>query len=145
MLNKLQIELIKAIREDNTDIKLCIRMVLSNIKNKSIELKRELTDAEIIEVISKEIKQINETLEFVENREDIKTSCLNKKAYLQSYVPTQMTEQELYKIISEGINVTKTAGDNIGTAMKTYFSLLKGKADNKLISETVKKVFSERK
>jgi len=140
MLNILKKELIIAMKAKDKDIKEVIQIVLSNVTNKRIELKRDLTDSEIIVVIKKEIKQIEETITYCDKREELKVSNIKKRDFLLKFVPAQMTVDEIYAFILANFDSSCV---NVGVVMKKMMLLLKGKADNKDISKAVKEFFSK--
>ena len=141
MLKELKKQLMIAMKEKDTDIKEVIRMVLSKSENKRIELGRELTDIEVVEVIKKEVKQIEETLASCDKRENLRLSCLRKIEFLSKYVPEQMTVEQVCEFVSNAID---DSCNSLGLAMKKILPLLKGKADNKVIAEEINKHFNKR-
>ena len=124
-------ELMDAMRNKETIRKECLTMLISNIHNKEIELKRNLNEDEIIKIIHKEIKQLNETISLAKGRD---TSIYEAKVvYLEQYLPEQFSEDEIMHIIK------KMCGgmDNKGKIMKTIIPILNGRADNKVVSKVV--------
>ena len=119
-----------------------LRMVMSTIKNKEIEEKKSLTDDQIIKIIQKEVKQINETLEgytatgdqeWIKNEEE-------KIATLSKYLPTLLSESELKSVLIETLQKlgiqepAKNRGPVIWAIMKDYGTQVDGALLNKLIS-----------
>ncbi len=119
-----------------------LRMVMSTIKNKEIEEKKPLTDDQIIKIIQKEVKQINETLEgytatgdqeWIKNEEE-------KIATLSKYLPTLLSESKLKNILIETLEKlgieepAKNRGPVIWAIMKDYGTQVDGALLNKLIS-----------
>ena len=97
---------------------------------------RESTDKEVFDVIKKFIKNINTTIELVEDVNDLKT----EKTILESYLPKQLTEEELDNIIVSAIKENNY--DNIkqmGAIMKflkdNYNGLYDGSTASKIIKE----------
>lgn len=126
-----------------------LRMLLSTILNKEKEkrykLKKDedvpLTDEEIIDVISSEIKKRRESIELYEKggRKELADKEKKEAVILQKYLPEQMSEEDLKKLIKEAVKKTgaKTQKD-MGRVMAELMPKTKGKADSSLISKIVK-------
>ncbi len=85
--------------------KLALNYLLAQIKNKKIELRTEVSDDDVIAVIKKEIKSLNETLLFLEKAnklDEIKIET-EKKEILQSYLPEMLSEEQTKSLIDETI------------------------------------------
>lgn len=90
----------------------------------------------MIQAIQKEQKQLAQTLDSIKGKNEDKFVEIaqitnNKMAILSAYLPTQMTREEVEKVISDIIS--KGEYPNFGMKMKAVMAELKGKADNKLI------------
>lgn len=122
-----------------------IRMVNASIKNKEIDLKRELTDEEVVAVIKKQVKEHKESLEYVIKTEDtVAQEELNTYiSMLEKYLPKQMDESQARDIIE---NLLKENGitsvSQKGQAMKTVMPVLKGKLDGQIISKIVSELLA---
>lgn len=137
---QLKKDMIQFMREKDKENLATIRMVNGVIKNKEIELKRELTDEEVISVITKEVKQYNESLEFAIKREDNDTVSKIKVAIelLSNYLPKQITEEQAKQIIKQLLEENSiTSKKQVGLAMKTVMPKLKGKYDGSKINKLV--------
>lgn len=116
-----------------------LRLLISAINNKKIELRvDELSDQQIHEVIFSEIKKLDQEIEGVRKAGRDDSSQLAQKAILQSYLPPQLTEDEIRELVkqiieSEGITSKKEKGK----LMKTLTPQVKGKADMKLVAQIV--------
>ena len=118
-----------------------IRFLRSQIKNREIDKKLPLTDEEIIEIIQKGIKQRKEILPDLEraSRQDLIEQANKEIATLQSYLPAQLSSEELKQIIGEAIKeVGATSPRDMGKVMGALMPRVKGKADGKVLSELVK-------
>lgn len=111
--------------------------ILSAVKNKEIELKRETTDDEVIQIVQKEIKQLNETMSMAAGRNDIIMECNLKIKFLKEFAPSQLSEDEVFEQVC--ISLKDIQNLNKGLAMRICMTNLKGKADNKFISDSVDK------
>ena len=85
--------------------KLALNYLLAQIKNKKIELRADPTDDDIIAVIKKEIKSLNETLLFLEkaNKTDEIAIETQKKEILESYLPAMLSREQTEALIDETI------------------------------------------
>ena len=85
--------------------KLALNYLLSQIKNKKIELRADPTDDDVIAVIKKEIKSLNETLLFLEkaNKSDEIVVETQKKEVLESYLPAMLSKEQTESLIDETI------------------------------------------
>ena len=85
--------------------KLALNYLLAQIKNKKIELRADPTDDDVIAVIKKEIKSLNETLLFLEkaNKADEIAIETQKKEILQSYLPAMLSREQTEALIDETV------------------------------------------
>lgn len=86
--------------------KLALNYLLAQIKNKKIELRTDPTDDDVISVIKKEIKSLNETLLFLEkaNKSDEIAIETQKKEVLQSYLPVILSREQTEALIDETVS-----------------------------------------
>ena len=85
--------------------KLALNYLLAQIKNKKIELRADPTDDDVIAVIKKEIKSLNETLLFLEkaNKTDEIAIETQKKEILESYLPAMLSREQTEALIDETV------------------------------------------
>lgn len=117
-----------------------IRMVKAAIKNKQIEKRSELSDEEIISVISTLSKQRRESIELFSKggREDLAEKEKQELLILQSYLPSQLTPEELDRLIIEAIKEASAEGvKDMGKVMRILMPRLKGAADGKVVNQRV--------
>jgi uncharacterized protein len=117
-----------------------IRMVRSSIKNKEIELQHSLTEEEALDVVAKELKQQRDSLREFEQvgREDLAQKARDEIAVLERYMPEQLTDAELKKIVQETIASTGAASKaDMGKVMKAVMPRVKGRADGKRVNRLV--------
>ena len=118
-----------------------IRFLRSQIKNREIDKKSPLTDEEIIEIIQRGIKQHREILPSLEStsRQDLIEQTNKEISILESYLPVQLSREELKQIIDEAIKeVGATSLKDAGKVMGALMPKVKGKADGKVASDLVK-------
>ena len=118
-----------------------VRMVKGAIQLESINKKKELTDEEIISVISKQIKMRKDSIvEFEKgNRQDLVEQNKKEIEILNEYMPEQLSMEEINKIIDEAFLLIKpTSSKEQGLIMKEITPKLKGRADMSLVSGIIK-------
>lgn len=113
----------------------CLRTVISDIKNQTVNAGKELTEDICLSVIKKSVKQHNDSIESFKlgNREDLVMKETMELLYLNSYLPKMYSENELDTIVLEivdknGIELLKS---NMGKVMK----LLNEREDKSLIDK----------
>lgn len=138
-------ELIVAMKAHEEAKTSTLRMLLSAVKNRQIELGHELSDEEVQEAVSKSAKQRRESIDAYRKggREDLVKNEEAELAYLEKYLPEQMSEEEVEKVVAAAIETlggpgNADTGKVIGEAMKT----LKGKADGSVVSRIVREKIS---
>ena len=115
-----------------------VRGVISAVKNQEIDLKKELSEEEILTIVSREVKKRKEAAVLYEkgNRPELKDKEIQEMKILQTYLPEQVSEKDLRRRIQEVIAETGAEGmQDFGKIMKTLTPEFKGKADNSLIKE----------
>jgi hypothetical protein len=120
-----------------------IRMLISVIKNKEIDLRHELTDEEVSAVISTSVKQRRDSIEqfTTGGRQDLVEKEEAEVAVLLSYLPQQLSEEEIRDIVKSAIAETSaTSGKDMGKVMKVIMPKTKGKADGALVNKVVKEL-----
>ncbi|TGU74994.1 MULTISPECIES: GatB/YqeY domain-containing protein [Geomonas] len=138
---RLNAELKEAMKSRDTLRLSTIRMVLSSVKNRDIELRRELNDSEITETIVTLCKQRRESIRLFKEagRQELVDKEEAELALLMGYLPQQLTREELEALVMKVIaEVGATGGKDMGKVMKTIQPQVAGRADGKLVSEVVK-------
>ena len=140
---KLQSDLTDAIRSRAEVKSGTIRMLLAAITTEEVSGKsaRVLTDAEIITVLSREAKKRREAVEayVVAKRTDLADKEKAEGDVIAEYLPAQLSEDEIKKMIADAITETGAAGPaGMGLVMKVLSPKIAGKADGGLVSGLVK-------
>ncbi len=140
---QLRADLIEAIRSRAKVNSGTIRMVLSAITNEEVAGKeaRVLTDAEIVIVLSREAKKRREAAEAFTAAGRADKALLEKEegAIIAKYLPEQMSEEDVKKLIAEAITSSGAAGPaDMGKVMGILKPQIAGKADGALVSKLVK-------
>ncbi len=144
-IDEVRSAMVQAMKAGDKQTKETLSMLLAALKNKAIDKRAALTEEEETPVVLKEIKQTKETLEMTPpDRTEIIEECNHRLAVLEQYAPQMMDEAQIQEVIQAtlaelGIDAP-TAKDK-GRIMKTLMPKVKGKADGKLVSDLVGKLF----
>ena len=145
LINKIKEDLKEAMRAAQTTRISTIRMLLSAVHNKEIELgKKEtgLTDEEVMDVIRSESKKRRDAIEGFEKggRAELAAQEKEELGILELYLPPEISDEEILTVVKKGINESQATGPNdFGKVMKIISPLLKGKASGSRIASSVKK------
>ncbi len=118
-----------------------IRLLLSAIKQREVDERIELTDADVISVIEKMLKQRRDSITAYEsaNRTDLADIEKFEVSVLQTYLPQQLTEDELKAVLEKVVAESGAAGmQDMGKVMAAIKPLVAGKADMGKISGLIK-------
>lgn len=145
LIENLGKDIVTAMKEKD-QLKLSVlRMVKGAIQLENINNKKELNDELFIDVVSKQIKQRNESLEEFNKagRTDLADKVSSEIEILKAYLPEQLSLDEIEKILNSAFaKVNPTSGKDMGAIMKEVTPLLKGKADMKEVSTMIKEKLS---
>ncbi len=122
-----------------------IRMIRSAVKNKEIDLRNTLDDAEILRVIQGMVRKSEESIEQFKagGRMDLVEKETKEIEILKSYLPQALSREDVVRIIDESIQETQASSlKDLGKVMKSVMPKLTGKADGKLINQLVKERLS---
>lgn len=122
-----------------------LRLLLSAINNESIALQKELTDENILKVIAHQVKQRREAIEAYERagRSELAKQEGEEMAILNKFLPQQLSEDEVRKIVTEVISkLPENERNNFGKIMGAVMAQSKGKTDGNVVSKLVKEVLS---
>ncbi len=122
-----------------------IRSIKGAMQLEEIDKKHFLTDDEVIDVISKQIKIRKEAIEGAEkaSRDDLKEQSLKEIEILNKYMPKQLTKEEVQKIVDEVFEEIKpTSLADMGKIMKEVTPKVKGKTDMKDLSILIRNKLS---
>ena len=140
-LETLNSEMMQAMKKKDKPRKDSLSMLLAALKNKAIDKREDLTEAEENEVILKEIKQTQETLDLTPaDRTDIIEECQGRIAVYQEFAPKMMDEEEIRVVIQEvlkELGIETPTNKDKGKIMKQLMPQVKGKADGKLVNQVL--------
>lgn len=118
-----------------------IRMLMAGVKQREVDDRREMTDAEVLQIVEKLIKQRRESaVQFASGgRTDLETKELAEARILADYLPAQLDEAEIQALLDEAIQSTGAAGmKDMGKVMNALRPKVQGRADMGQISNLVK-------
>ncbi len=139
---KLQEDLKSSMKNKDTIRKSVVTLIRAAIKQHEVDNRVELADDAIIDIISKQLKQRKDSLAEFEkaNRDDLVEETKSEIQVLERYLPQQLSEEELEKIVIETIaEVGATSMKDMGKIMATIKPKTAGRADGRKINELVKK------
>lgn len=146
MIEEVRAQMMEAMKNKDKDRKDALSMLLSALKNKAIDKRSDLTQAEEFEVVKKEIKQTMETMELApEDRSDIKEACAVRLAVYQEFAPEEMSEEAIRVQVTEvleALGITEPSGKDKGKVMKELMPRVKGRADGGLVNKIVGEMLS---
>ena len=141
MYDKIKSDIVYAMKEKDTLKLQTLRGVKGEIDLAHIDKKVDINDELVTDVLSHQIKTRKESIvEFEKgNREDLVNKTNDEINLLLSYLPEQLSEEELNKLIDEVFaKVNPTSQKDMGLIMKEVNPLVKGKADMKVVSTIIK-------
>jgi len=119
-----------------------VTMVRAAIKQREVDERIELVDADVIDIIAKQIKQKKDSIPDFEKgkRQDLIDLTNEEIKILLEYLPPQLSDEELESIVKEAIEATNAQSKkDLGKVMALIMPKVKGKADGKHINEIVAK------
>lgn len=139
---RIQEDMKKALKSGDKKRLKVIRYLLAQIKNAEIDKGAELSDEEVLKVISKEVKKIEEAAE--EFRAGGSSSRADEELedaeILKEYLPEPLSEKEIEELVDQVVKETGASSlKDMGSVMKILMQKTAGRADGKLISEIVRK------
>jgi uncharacterized protein YqeY len=141
LFDQINADIITAMKAKNEAALSALRMLKSAIKYKEVDLKREPTDEDVIDVLTKQAKQRRESIEGFEKggRPESAASEKAELALIEKFLPAGLSDEELSKLVDEAVKATGAAGaKEMGKVMGWLTPKVKGKADMGKISTLVK-------
>jgi hypothetical protein len=143
--DKLMQELKFSMKNKDTIRKNTVIMVNAAIKQREVDERIQLGDEDILDIVSKQLKEKRMAIEEFKkgNRQDLVDLTNAEMAILLEYLPQQLTEEEVEKIVRETIEETgATSIKEIGLIMKSVMPKVKGRADGNMINKAVRKILN---
>lgn len=118
-----------------------LRMAMAAAQNRQIELRRPLTDADVVDVLSKQVKQRRESIELYRQAGRVQQADAEQAeaAILAEFLPEQLSRDELERLVDEAIQATGASGpQDLGKVMGRVAPQVKGRADGAMVSGLVR-------
>lgn len=135
--SRLQAELNAARKAQDKPATLLLSTTLSEVKNREIEVRRELTDDDVVEVVRRGIKKRKEAIDLYDKagRAELSAKERAEVGMLEKYLPAQVNPEEIRAAVRDAI---AAGANNVGAVMGRVMPQLKGKADGSTISAIVR-------
>jgi len=145
LADRLMADLRDAMRARDVVARETIRMARTAMQYAAIELQREPTDQEALDILLREVKRRRESIELFKQgkREDLVAAEEAEIQVLERYLPKQLTRDEIVAAVQEIANelgITSLA--QMGPLMREAMARLKGEADGKIVSEVARELLS---
>ncbi|TVR00728.1 MAG: GatB/YqeY domain-containing protein [Desulfovibrionales bacterium] len=141
LLERIERDFLAAYKNKDTDLVAVLRMLKTAAKNRHVEIQRPLTDDEVLDLVLKQIKQRQESIDMYSKagREELAAKEAAELQLLRAYQPQPLSEGELTTLIEtliaeQGAASIKDMGRVIQAIMNTH----KGRVDGKAVSELVR-------
>ncbi|MFA9558783.1 GatB/YqeY domain-containing protein [Evansella sp. AB-rgal1] len=142
LLDQLNQDMKDAMKKKEKQRLLIIRNLKSALQNEAISLGHELSDDEALTVLSREMKKFKESLHEYEqaNRDDLVEKTKSEIEFLEVYMPSQLSDDELDQIVQETVvELGASSKADMGKVMGALMPKVKGKADGKKVNQLVLK------
>lgn len=140
-IDEIRAEMVTAMKNKDKERKDTLSMLLAALKNKAIDKREDLTEAEEFEIIKKEIKQTKETLELTPaDRTELIEQCNARIKVLSEFAPEEMSEDAILAIVKEviaSLGIENPTVKEKGKIMKELMPKVKGKADGAVVNRVV--------
>ncbi|NLY78076.1 MAG: GatB/YqeY domain-containing protein [Tissierellia bacterium] len=120
-----------------------ITMIRAAIKQKEVDQRIEVEDDDILDIISKQLKEKKNAIEDFKkgNRQDLVELTEKEMEILLEYLPKQLTDEEIEELVKETIDeVNAKSMKDIGLVMKSVMPKVKGRADGNRVNAFVRKL-----
>ena len=133
LLARVQADLAAARKAQNKSATLVVGTVLSEIRNREIELRRDATEEEVVDVVRRSIKKRRESIEMFDKagRDDLATREREEVTLLEGYLPPQVDPEEIRAAVRADI---AGGAANVGAVMGKVMPAFKGRAEGGTIN-----------
>jgi uncharacterized protein YqeY len=123
-----------------------LRMLSASVKNREVELRHELSDDELREVASREVKRRTEAIEAYDaaGRQDLARREREERDVLRAYIPEQLSDDEVDALIDEAVAATGASSpQDMGKVMGFVMGRAKGRVDGAAVQARVRERLAE--
>lgn len=131
----------KALKAKDTDSVRTLRTLLAKLKEETIAKGDDLSEKEELKVIQRAAKQRKESINLYKQggRDDLATTESNELAIIESYLPKQLTREELSVMVDKAITETQASSlKDMGKVMPVIMGQVAGRADGKVVQQLVR-------
>ena len=142
LIETLRKDMFSATKEGNAEKVDILKMAMASIKNAQVASEEELSDTDMEKILRKEVKKIEDSIvQYTQmGRDDLLQREKHQLEVLQEYLPEQMSEEEIEKVVKEKIDELKPDGmRDMGKVMGVVMKELGGNADGNTVREMVQK------
>ncbi len=146
LLQKIDEDLKSALKASDQIKVSALRMLKASLKNRQIDKRGELSDEDVIDVLISLSKQRRESIEMFSKagREELAEKEKKELSILQSYLPSQLSNEEIDSIILEAIKDSNAKSvKDMGSVMKIVMPRVKGMADGKYVNQRVRELLEK--
>ena len=140
-IESVRASMVAAMKAQDKPRKNALSMLLSALKNAEIDKREPLTEDEANAVVKKEIKQTQETYDTAPaDRQDIRDEAAARLAVYKEFAPADMSAEQIREVIAQvlaELNIEAPTAKDKGAIMKVLMPRVKGKADGKVVNETL--------
>ncbi|PIR25753.1 MAG: aspartyl-tRNA amidotransferase [Deltaproteobacteria bacterium CG_4_10_14_0_2_um_filter_43_8] len=139
--DQINADLKQAMKDKATEKLAVLRMLRAAIKNKEIDAKQTLDDVGILKLIAGMVKQRQDSIALFTQggRQDLAEKEASEIVFLEGYLPSQLSDDELKKLVLESIQETGANGKaDMGKVMKSVMPKLEGRADGRRVNDILK-------
>ncbi len=143
--DKLNEDLKNAMRSGDTSRRDALRHLLAAIKQVEVDTRKQLSDGDVQDVLTREAKRRRESIEGFEKggRSDLVAKEQSELKLIESYLPQQMSRAEIETLARQAIRESgATSAAQMGAVMQKLMPQVKGKADGKLVNQVVRELLS---
>jgi uncharacterized protein YqeY len=140
LFEQIEQDMIKALKGGEKNRLTVLRGLKSDLKYRQIDVGKDLTDEQVVEVLSTAAKKRRDSIEQFRKggREDLAKQEESELAVISEYLPKQLTEDELRQLANAAIEeVGAESPKQMGLVMKAIMPKVKGRADGKLLSKLI--------
>lgn len=145
MLKKLEQDMMQALKNKEKEKAGALRLIISKCKNKAIEVRKELSDQEIIKVLQTVAKQHKESIKLYKEgkRGDLVEAEMRELGFVEVYLPSMMSEEDLRSLVLSVIADVGASGmADFGKVMPNVMKQGSGKIDGNSAQAIVKELLS---
>lgn len=141
LIQTIQTEIISSLKSGDQKKRDALRFIVSQVKYKQIEIQHEPTDEDVVSVIRKQIKELTEAVELFKQgkRQDLVDENLSQIAILKEFLPQEISDEELVKLIQSFIEEHK---DTYTTNPRVLTGKVVGALKSKASPERVVKLYN---